>query len=306
MQTQQRRSRMHRLSMGKRLELTARDLEIFRLLGRYRYLRSTYIHAFVGGASETRFKERLGDLFHEGYIDRPERQWNFAEGRHSPAVHEIGRGAEQALCQAGFAVGEARTFLADTAHRQFRHSLLICEILASLELGVRVTPGLRFIAWPEILERAPETTRASRTPFRVPMRSGGYLVPDGLFGLEYGGIKKTYRFFALEADRGTMPVCRTDGRQTSILGKLASYRETLALGIPKAHWGLPNLLVLTVTTSAARMGEIMQRLEGQAGSSPAFLFKAMGEHALRTPWPELLSEPWQRVGAVSLRIDQST
>src|ERR1700683_3784385 len=78
----ERRSRMHRTRTGKRIELTSRDIEIFRLLARYRYLSSTYIHAVVGGASETRFKERLGDLFHEGYIDRPERQWELAGCRH--------------------------------------------------------------------------------------------------------------------------------------------------------------------------------------------------------------------------------
>src|SRR5580692_9118008 len=73
----QRRSRMRRTRTGRRIELTPRDIEIFRVLARYRYLPSTYIYAFVGGASETRFKERLGDLFHEGYLDRPGRQWDF-------------------------------------------------------------------------------------------------------------------------------------------------------------------------------------------------------------------------------------
>ena len=63
---------MRRFRTGKRIELTKRDIAIFRWLSRYRYLRSSYLHAFVGGKSETRFKERLGDLFHEG---RPGRIW---------------------------------------------------------------------------------------------------------------------------------------------------------------------------------------------------------------------------------------
>ena len=53
---------MRRTPLGKRLALTARDIEIFRRLAQYRYLPSTYLHVFAGGASETRFKERLGDL----------------------------------------------------------------------------------------------------------------------------------------------------------------------------------------------------------------------------------------------------
>jgi hypothetical protein len=59
-----RRSRMYRKSTGKRIELTERDIEIFKLLARYRYLRSTYyIHAFVGG-NRTKLIERLGHLYH--------------------------------------------------------------------------------------------------------------------------------------------------------------------------------------------------------------------------------------------------
>ena len=156
-----RRSRMRRTPTGKRLELTPRDIEIFRALARYRYLRSTYLHAFAGGASETRLKERLGDLFHEGYIDRPSRQWELANSRYQPAIYESGEGAKRALHESGIPVDDHRTFLAETAHRQFQHSLMICEVLASIELASRSSPNLRFIAWPEILGRAPKTARAS-------------------------------------------------------------------------------------------------------------------------------------------------
>src|SRR5476651_285895 len=137
MEMPQRRSRMRRTRTGKQLELTARDIEIFQLLARYRYLPSTFIRAFVGGRSETRFKERLGDLFHEGYIDRPAQQWEFANARHKPAVYESGPGAARILRETGIDTGDRRTFLSETAHRQFLHSLMICQILASLNLGVR-------------------------------------------------------------------------------------------------------------------------------------------------------------------------
>src|SRR5277367_1181470 len=102
----QRRSRMHRTRTGKHIALTPRDLAIFRVLVNYRYLRSTFIHAFVGGASETRFKERLGDLFHEGYLDRPEQQWTFANCRYVPVVYEIGEGGRRALRQEGVGVAK--------------------------------------------------------------------------------------------------------------------------------------------------------------------------------------------------------
>ena len=256
---ERRRSRMRRIPTGKRLALGPRDIAIFKVLGRYRYLRSTYLHAFVGGASATRFKERLGDLYHEGgYLDRPSQQWAFADARCSPVVYERAPDAVRALKAIGDASDEERTFLSDAAHRQFLHSLLICEALASIELGTWESPLLRFIAWPEILARAPEATRASLTPWRIPLPSGGYLVPDGLFGLEYiQSGKNAYRFFALEADRGTMPVLRSNALQTSVLGKIAAYREIAMRQVQRSYLGLPNLLVLLLTTSEGRLSNIV-------------------------------------------------
>jgi hypothetical protein len=304
MQITPRRSRTTRTPTGKRIAISARDIEIFKILDRYRYLRSTYIHAFVGGASETRFKERLGDLFHEGHLDRPGQQWDFADARCAPAVYEGGRGAAQALGLAGITIDDPRTFLAATAHRQFLHSLMICEVLASLDLGVRAGKHLRFIAWPEILGRAPEAVRSSLTPFRAPVPSGGYLVPDGLFGIEYGARgTKAYRFFALEADRGTMPVVRSTATQTSYLGKIAAYREIIGRKIYKAHWGIPNLLVLTVTVNSARVQQILERLQDFPTENAVFLFKAVAGTNLTVPMPQLLFEPWQRAGFPPMRID---
>jgi hypothetical protein len=300
-----RRSRMRRTRTGKRIELSPRDLEIFRLLRRYRYLPSTYIHAFVGGASETRLKERLGDLFHEGYINRPEQQWQFANASHRPAVYESGLGTVRSLLQNGNVVDDLRSFLSTTLHRQFLHSLMICEVLASLDIAMRADPRLRFVGWSEILGRAPEATRTSTMPFRLPLRSGGYLAPDGLFGIEYAQADtKAYRFFALEADRGTMPVTRSNSNQTSFLGKLAAYREIIARQVHRTHWGIPNLLVLTVTSSETRLIDILSKIEGQIAGSAGFLFKAQDDFSLTIPAPQLFSQPWARAGIPPLRIDE--
>jgi hypothetical protein len=295
---------MRRTPTGKRIEITQRDMEMFKLLERYRYLRASYIHAFVGGASETRFKERLGDLFHEGYVDRPSQQWEFASARHSPVVYESGAGARRVLQALSSEDVGRYTFLAEGAHRQFLHSLMICEILASFDLAIRVREGLRFIGWPEILGKAPDATQRSHTPFRLPVPSGGSLVPDGLFGIEYAldGAKR-YRFFALEADRGTMPIQRSKPGQTSYLGKIAAYREITSQQVHKAHWGIPNLLVLTVTTSEARMQAMMAGLGNDVGSNASFLFKAITGADLARPANHLLFKIWDRASFDPLQIE---
>ncbi len=304
-----RRSRMKRSPSGVRIELSARDLEIFRLLERYRYLRSTSIHAFVGGASETRFKERLGDLFHEGYLDRPEQQWTLANCRYVPVVYELGKGGRRALRREGAGDGKPWTWLGDGAHRQFAHSLMICEVLSSIDLGVRDRTELGLVSWREILAKAPEATRHSAAPFRIPVpasgvappSSGGTVVPDALFGLEYKADGKTaYRFFALEADRNTMPIVRSDRAQTSYLKKMLAYREIVARQVHKSHLGLPNLLVLTVTTNAAHMAWIMQHVCDHIGAHAGLLFLSVDTgraiDKARSPSVDFLLTPWQRVG----------
>lgn len=209
---------MCRVSAGKRIELTDRDIELFKLLNRYRYLRSDLLYSFLGGNSETRFKERLGHLYHDGrHINRPRQQWQFANCRHMPLIYELDAKGEQALRQQGLIQSDSPLLTKGRpgACRQFAHELMICDCIASIELGVREDPGLRFISWQEIIGKAPETTRNLSNAFELPVsishtfsnskgvqRADIKIVPDALFGLEYTTRgQKTYRFFALEADR---------------------------------------------------------------------------------------------------------
>tara|TARA_R110002124_G_scaffold153244_1_gene320213 strand:- start:5542 stop:6456 length:915 start_codon:yes stop_codon:yes gene_type:complete len=299
---------MKRTSTGKRIELTARDLAIFELLERYRYLRSTFIHAFVGGASETRFKERLGDLYHEGqYIDRPKEQWQFANSRYMPVVYEATDKARRALAECGregcLEGGETSNRGAGT-QRQFAHTLMTCEVLASIELAAMDDPNLRFISAREILAKAPEQTRNSSHPFRIPRGQSSCVtcvIPDGLFGLQYlHDGKKSYRFFALEVDRATMPVVRSRRDQTSYLAKLLAYRDVLANETHKTHLGLPNLLVLTVTTSEQHKKNIVSALISEVVGSAGFLFKTIEVPAM--PSRNILAESWERSGLTALCI----
>lgn len=280
--------------------LSDRDIQIFRTLARYRYLRSNYLHMFAGGASVTRFKERLGDLFHEGFLDRPEQQWQFAEARCRPVVHALGRRARPLLQESGWGVADAG--FERTACRQFAHALMASESLASIELATMEQPGVRFIPAAEILSRAPDSTRHADRPLRLPSRDGG-VIPDGVFGLEYQlAGKNAYRFFALEADRGTMPVSRADRRQTSFAAKVVAYRRVLGDGVHKRHWGISRLLVLTVTTSEARLGSMLDVVNAGASDSAAFLFRVLRPDETLSPSKALLSEPWHRAGHSPLAI----
>jgi len=136
--------------------------------------------------------------------------------------------------------------------------------------------------------------------------SGGYLVPDGMIGIEYDlGEKKAYRFFALEADRGTMPLSRSDRNQTSLFGKLAAYRDVIVRQAHKTHLGISTLFVLTLTPSQERKNEILRRIESQMGNAAAtFLFKTVDVSAFTKPVIRLFFESWERAGLPPLRIDE--
>ena len=102
-----------------------------------------------------------------------------------------------------------------------------------------------------------------------------------------------------------MPVSRSNERQTSFLGKIVAYRVLIARELHKTHLGVSKLLVLTLTTSQARMAEIMARMtEHPEGDTAAFLFKAMEAQSLARPASELLTDPWQRAGLSPLQIDR--
>lgn len=321
---------MSRRKTGKRISLTDRDLAILRLLNRYRFLRSTHLHVLAGGKSHKRFVERLGDLYHEGgYVNRPPQQWQAINARYMPAVYELGEAGKQLLTQYD-AAPETGAALAHKqacgVGRQYHHELMVCDILSSVEIGVHADPALRFISWPEILAspKMPEATRNSARPmaakvsiaYTVPRTRKAYrtdrqLVPEAIFGLEYTvGGKKQYRFFALEADRNTEPVVRGNLHQSSYLRKILQYREIAARSIYKTQWGLPNLLVLNVTTNDRHKQNIMglvDELTGGRGST-SLLFKTMPSLASleKAPLPvsDILTDAWHRAGHPDFFIDR--
>ena len=293
------------------MALSPRDLEIFGLLNRYRYLRSTFIHAFVGGYKVALIK-RLGVLYHDGYLDRPKQQCQAINARYMPAVYELGRKGEQALRASGVAVNTMPS-------QQFSHALMICDILSSIELGIKADPRLRLISWEDIVAKMPAAARAQRYPLELPCnisftfprsrttrRLSKPLIPDAVFGIEYKA-SKSFRFFALEADRNNEPIIRNNLSQTSYLRKILQYRE-IAKGTYKSHWGLPNLLVLNVTTSERHKANIVKLVNDLTLNKGAsyLLFKTMPSLASleRAPLPDanMLTEAWQRAGHGSFEI----
>jgi len=205
---------------------TERDIEVFKLLARYRYLPSDYIHAFIGGNAKA-LTRRLNLLSRKPnlYLARPHQQRESASANHRPLIYELDERAIRVLRERGASPP------AKGPSRYFAHELMIAQIMSSFELGTREHKHVRLIPWSEILasERTPRATRESPSPASIPvtflMRDEELslnLAADAQpFGLERViASKRSYLFFpGIEADCGTEPLEASDADRASIAKK---------------------------------------------------------------------------------------
>ena len=296
---------------------TARDIEIFKLLARFRYLPSDYIHAFVGG-NQKALIHRLNLLSRRPnlYLSRPPQQRQCADANYRPLTYALDEAGARALRERDIPV------LLKSSRHNFIHELMIAQITASIELGTRENPSARLITWEEILANptTPETTRALPMPNAIPIsytfrseaRSDHLIADARPFGLvrTIAG-KQTFLFFpGIEADCCTEPVDAADPERSSIAKKFAAYLAIAEQGVHRSHFGFPNFFVPFITTTSARLNSMMtlvERLTGKQGSK-ILLFKTLPTltSAERPPAPSghMLTEPWQRVGFPPFCLDR--
>jgi hypothetical protein len=146
--------------------LTERDIEIFKLLVRYRYLPSDYIHAFMGGSFKP-LTRRLNLLSRKPnlYLARPHQQRDSASANHRPLIYELDERGYRILRGRGLSL-QPKNY-----RHNFTHELMVAQITASIELGTKEHAHVRLISWPEILasDNTPQATRESSTPGSIPV-----------------------------------------------------------------------------------------------------------------------------------------
>ena len=265
--------------------LTSDDVEIIRHIAKHRFLRSLHLLRLLPHRSDKKLVERLGVLFHNGFIDRPRAQLDYySTTGSSPMVYALGNRGATALAERD-GTHRAHVDWTDknrTAGRLFiNHTLSIADVMVAIACVVNRRKDIRLIEAQEIFARAPKATRAQQHPFvlKIPTQHDGAsadlaVIPDQVFGLDFID-KNTSKYFFLEADRATMPVMRANLMQTSMLRKFLAYLAgggaTNAFG---QQLGIGNFRVLTVTTSRERtttMIDALQKATGGAGSRQ-FLF----------------------------------
>lgn len=305
------------LSTDARIVPQEADYRILEALDCHGPLPAPYLFEFVKPlrSNYTGHQKRLCQLYNEAntphggaYLSRPPQQGASFHARYQPLTYDIAAAGRIALAERG-------TISAHIPPRTdpMHHRLMNACTTASIRLAAERS-CISYVPLEQIVshDACPNTTRAAKNPLLVRL-SGKTLVPDDLFGLGYpSDARPTFRFFALEVDRGTESLDRTDLSQTSYGGKLPLYLDLMRQRLFTERWGIPNLLVLTVTTGPKRMSNMMEHVAQCTTHAPKlrarFLFKWKPDFAGHWSVPpilhDLFDEPWDRCEYDPLRIDE--
>lgn len=296
-----RRARFRR-DAPQHMRLTADDFDIIRHVNRHRFLRSTHLLGLLDKRSGKKLLERLGALYHNGYLDRPRAQLDYyATAGSAPMVYGIGNRGAGLLAEFD-GVSRAKVDWTDknrTVGRLFiEHTLLTADLTVAFEIACRGKGDVELIAPENILAGAPEATRKALNPWALPAKivhdgtsHSVRVIPDKVIGIDFTQARKRSYFF-VEADRATMPVMRSHPRQTSFHQKILAYLAGAGSG--NAHGqrlGIGNFRVLTVTTSRERMQTMIDavKLATRGHGSNQFLFT---DRSSLSKCPDILKLEW--------------
>lgn len=295
----QRRPHFHRYNPPA-LRLTEDDLALLRHVAKHRFLRSTQIVRLLARPPK-KIVERLGALYHTGYLDRPRAQLDYyATAGSSPMVYGLGNRGASALAHLDCVTAPKVDWTdknRDAGRPFIEHTLMVAEVMIGFELAVRARDDVALMEPHALLARAPEATQRASNPWKwqVNVASGGQTqtiaqVPDKMFGLDLTGARKRI-YFVLEADRATMPVLRSNLKQTSVQRKLLGYFHAYRTGVHKDRYGIANFRVLTVTTSPQRMATMLQAVKDLTGGSGSNLF-LFADAAVLSAADDVLTFEW--------------
>jgi hypothetical protein len=283
--------------------LTPDDLTIIDHIRRHRFLRSTHLMRLLPHRPPKKLIERLGALFHAGYLDRPRAQLDYyARAGSIPMVYALGDRTR--------AVAPHMTDLdwsplsRDVKRPYIEHALMVADVMVAIEIAARDREDLEFVAAEQLLPLKPRPDRSHPWKLSTDLvvgreRHSVTLIPDAVFALRSRATGRCACFF-LEADRGTMPIERADFTQSSIRRKLLAYQAALKARQHVERFAFHNLRILTVTTGVARLQSMIGALNAvtSGNATGRFLF---AEHLVVTG-ADPLSLLWT-TNSAPVRID---
>lgn len=262
------------------MALTARDIEILKLVNDCRLLRGEQIEALFFPSRSTA-QYRLARLFHHEYLDRHFLSVVSGGPASSPALYSIGkRGAQLLVEQLGYERRELRRIKGgEVGWHLLEHVLAINSVRMALLLACR-QEGIEVLEWrdelafraePDYVELRDKRGRSQRKP----------VFPDAYFCL--GTPRGKARFF-LELDRGTEALAK-------IAPQFAVYEAYTASGQYQARFQARSLRILVVTTTAKRL-ESLQAVARTVGGDRKYWFTTLAQ---LTAQDVLTAAIWQQL-----------
>lgn len=260
-----------------------RDTEIMKAVADYRFLDTNHIAALLG-IGIWRARRRLKLLFHHGFLDRPKAQ-AFYFRPQKDLIYALGKKGFLHLRQVyperhGQLEWQVK-YLADenspdTQAFYLRHTLMVANFRAALDLALKNRPGSKLVSWRQGQE-IKEYVRVSGEKLSV--------APDGFFTIE---DRNELMHFFLEADRSTMTLER-------FFRKMAAYWQWKREDGHKKRLGIKNFRVLTLTISDERKNNlklISRQADARKEGSPMFWFACDKHYDFGNP-ESVLGPIWQ-------------
>ena len=312
-----RRSRAQATPKGRDLRPTERDILWFKKLNEHGPLPTPYLHAYAADTypSERSNKNRLTELFHEGWLRRPGREY-YRTRQQDFEVHANTDQTDAWLIDRQLAFRDSPGI----NHINYDHQRFAACVTASIELACNADPTLEFIGATELMKRAripvleipchiehsfDTYDKETRRHQDVRCVSDRKVTPDGYFAIKQTiDGKENYWAYFLEADRITEPLHRPTLDTSSIFAKYLRYMEIIGISFYKQHLGINcGARVLFITPSRKRMESMMDLLSNYTNKQGKtyFLFKTWQDFDNRFFVPEeinysLIRDTWERVG----------
>jgi hypothetical protein len=268
LETRARGRLFERPAEPRALRITERDLGLLRNLSRLRLASAGQLAALDGG-SEQNVSRSLLALWEHEYVERllGQIETRVLYKGSFPLIYGLTRPGAWLLRKNGCDVPRRLLYETDKQRgakwRFIEHRVDITEFMIRLELTCHGRSDVGLIPRTSIVDNAPKTKRDRRVRLVTKVRIDGAhkllsVDPDELFGLRIAGQKQE-NYFMFECDRGEMPVHRRKNKeQTYYAKKMLTYYQANRGGEHVRELGIPNFRVLTVTTTAERVKQMIE------------------------------------------------
>jgi hypothetical protein len=259
------------------VRLTERDLAIIDAVYTYRALTTNQIQQLLfpvvtGGSVRGRLvhcQHRLKLLYHNGYLTRDERPTKLSEGRQALIYFLDKLGAQAIAAYRHVALEELdwrpRDNTAGASHLFLDHLLHTNDVRIALQLAA-ATDGWDIVRW---LDDRTLRRREMKEYVALP-ETGEHvaIVPDGFFSL--ARERDIYHHF-IEADLATVVGLSSKSGRRDWARKVRAYLAYFQSGQYAKRYKAQSFRVLTVTTGAGRLENLL-RITEEAGGKSIFWF----------------------------------